>query len=58
MDPNEAMSYRFGPFILYPSERRLERDGAPVALTPKTFDLLVLLVEHEGRLLTKDAILA
>ena len=32
--------YEFGPFRLDPAERRLLRDGQPVALTPKCFDLL------------------
>jgi DNA-binding response OmpR family regulator len=34
--------YEFGPFRLEPWERRLPRDGQPVALTQKCFDLLVV----------------
>jgi DNA-binding winged helix-turn-helix (wHTH) protein/TolB-like protein len=49
--------YDFGPFFLDPSERRLLRDGKPVALTPKCFDLLVILVENSGHLLGKDELL-
>jgi len=49
--------YAFGPFSLDPSERRLLRDGDPVALTPKCFDLLVILVENSGHLLGKDELL-
>lgn len=45
--------YSFGSFRLHPGERRLTRDGAVVALTGKTLDLLVLLVEQAGRLLTR-----
>jgi DNA-binding winged helix-turn-helix (wHTH) protein len=30
------------------------RDGQTVELSPKTFDILVLLVEHHGRLVRKD----
>lgn len=48
---------QFGSFQLDPAEHRLLRDGQPVPLTPKTFDLLVFLVEHRGRLVTKDQIL-
>ncbi len=51
------VSYRFGPFRLVPDQRRLERDGAAIALTPKAFDLLVTLVEHHTRALSKDEIL-
>ncbi len=49
--------YEFGPFRLDPVERRLLRDGQPVALTPKCFDLLVVLVENNGHLLEKDELL-
>ncbi len=51
------VSYRFGPYVLWPDQRRLERDGAPVPLTPKAFDLLVTLVRHHSRALSKDEIL-
>jgi DNA-binding winged helix-turn-helix (wHTH) protein/tetratricopeptide (TPR) repeat protein len=49
--------YRFGPFVLDPAQRRLSKDGTPVPLTVKSFDLLVLLVANHGKLLTKDEIL-
>ena len=50
--------YKFGGFQLDPSEHRLLREGQAVPLTPKTFDLLVFLVSHPGKLVTKDQILA
>src|SRR5947199_51654 len=50
--------YEFLPFRLEPEERRLLRNGEPVALTPKCFDLLVVLVENSGRLLEKSDLLA
>ena len=49
--------YRFGPFVLDVPDRSLKRQGSPVPLTPKTFDLLVVLVENAGRLVEKDALL-
>jgi TolB-like protein/Tfp pilus assembly protein PilF len=49
--------YRFGPFALDVADRSLKRHGAPISLTPKTFDLLVTLVENAGRLVEKDALL-
>lgn len=52
------VTYRFGPFRLVPDQRRLERDDVPVALTPKAFDVLVALVRHRARALSKDEILA
>ena len=45
--------YEFGPFQLIPEERQLLRDNQPVPLTPKSFDLLVVLVEHSGHLIEK-----
>jgi eukaryotic-like serine/threonine-protein kinase len=48
----------FGPFRLDPRERLLTRDGQPVALTPKAFDLLVYLVERPSRLVEKQALMA
>jgi DNA-binding winged helix-turn-helix (wHTH) protein/Tol biopolymer transport system component len=50
--------HEFGPFRLDPRERLLTRDGQPVALTPKAFDLLVYLVERPGRLVDKQALMA
>jgi TolB-like protein/DNA-binding winged helix-turn-helix (wHTH) protein/Tfp pilus assembly protein PilF len=49
--------YVFGPFRLDPAERLLLREGEPVALTPKCFDLLVMLVENSGHLLEKQELL-
>jgi eukaryotic-like serine/threonine-protein kinase len=49
--------YRFGPFALDPSERLLRQAETPVPLTPKAFDLLVLLVESAGRLLEKGVLM-
>src|SRR5215471_19198845 len=46
--------YEFGAFRLDSGERILLRGGEPVALTPKVFDTLVLLVQNAGRLITKD----
>src|SRR5688572_2092656 len=49
--------YRFGPFSLDVTDRSLKRQGSPISLTPKAFDLLVALVENAGRLVEKDALL-
>ena len=47
-----------GPFRVEPAEGRVLRDGEPVPLTPKAFDLLVLLLSHRGRLVTREALLS
>jgi Tol biopolymer transport system component/DNA-binding winged helix-turn-helix (wHTH) protein len=50
-------SYEFGPFRLDPSEHRLLRDGRPIPLTPKAFDVLRTLVESGGHLVEKEKLL-
>jgi len=45
---------RFGPFRLDAHQRFLTRDGQPIHLKPKEWDLLDYLIEHRGRLVTKD----
>ena len=50
--------YEFEAFVLDPAERRLLRNGVPVPLTPKSFDLLVALVEKSGHLIEKSELLA
>jgi TolB-like protein/DNA-binding winged helix-turn-helix (wHTH) protein/Tfp pilus assembly protein PilF len=54
MSTSIRQAYEFGAFRLDPAERILLRQGELVALTPKVFDTLVLLVENAGRLVTKD----
>src|SRR5262245_33096785 len=49
--------YEFDSFRLDPAERLLRRDGAPVQLTPKMFDILLLLVERSGLLVSKDELM-
>jgi len=54
--PRSAV-YRFGPFELDGAEYRLLRNGVEVPLQLKAFETLCILVEHAGRLLTKDDLL-
>src|SRR5271155_94124 len=48
---------RVGAFERYPAERRLCAAGKPVELGARAFDLLLVLVEHQGRLVTKSTLL-
>ena len=48
--------YEFDNFRLDAGERQLLRDGAPVTLPSKAFDLLLVLVENSGRLVEKEEI--
>jgi TolB-like protein/DNA-binding winged helix-turn-helix (wHTH) protein/Tfp pilus assembly protein PilF len=47
----------FGPFTLDLTDRFLLRDGQPVPLPPKTLETLIVLVQHQGRLVTKDELM-
>lgn len=49
--------YEFGPYRLLPDEQLLLRDGEPLALSPKAFETLVMLVERAGRLVEKRELL-
>jgi len=49
--------YRFASFTLEPAERRLSAAGKAIALTPKVFDTLVLLVERAGHVVSKDELM-
>ncbi len=50
--------FYFGEFTLEIEERRLRRGTATVRLAPKAFDVLVALVRHSDRLVSKDELLA
>jgi Tol biopolymer transport system component/DNA-binding winged helix-turn-helix (wHTH) protein len=50
-------AYAFGPFVADTVTRRLWREGHPVPITAKTFDVLAVLLEHRDRLVTKDELL-
>ena len=49
--------YEFGPFRLEPAERKLLRENEVIALTPKAFDTLVVLVRNSGHLLEKEELI-
>jgi DNA-binding winged helix-turn-helix (wHTH) protein len=49
--------YEFGGFRLNPADHSLVCDGKPVPLTPKSFEILVTLVERNGLLVTKDELM-
>ncbi len=50
--------YEFGSFSLDPGQRLLLQHGRHVSVTPKAFDLLVLMVENNGQLLLKDRLMS
>src|ERR1700723_1560436 len=46
--------YEFGPFRVDPEKETLLRAGEIVPLTPKTFQILLVLVRHNREVVTKD----
>ena len=50
--------YVFGSFQLNAVERVLLRDGQPVPVTQKVFDLLLLLVRHSGHIVAKERLMS
>ena len=57
MATSSGQYYEFGPFRLDRAARLLLRNGEPVALAPKTFDVLALLVDNPGRAISKAELL-
>src|SRR3974390_333883 len=49
--------YEFGPYRIDLSHRLLLREGQPVALQPKAFDILVVLVENSDKTVLKGDLL-
>jgi predicted ATPase/DNA-binding winged helix-turn-helix (wHTH) protein len=48
---------RFGTFELLPSERLLLDGGKPIELGGRAFDLLLVLTEHSGKLVSKSTLI-
>lgn len=46
--------YEFGPFCVDADRELLLRDGVPVAVTPKTFQILLVLLRRGQEVVTKD----
>jgi DNA-binding winged helix-turn-helix (wHTH) protein/TolB-like protein/Flp pilus assembly protein TadD len=49
--------YKFGKFLLNPAEHSLLCDGKAIPLTPKSFDILLTLIQRNGRLVTKEELM-
>jgi len=48
----------FGHFRLYPAERRLLKDDAPVSIGARELDILIALVEQPGKVVSKRELFA
>jgi len=57
MSLNLKHKYTFESFVLDVEQQILLRDGRQVPMTPKVFETLLLLVQHQGSIVTKETIL-
>jgi Tol biopolymer transport system component/DNA-binding winged helix-turn-helix (wHTH) protein len=59
MSSNEPpkRSYRFGEFRLMADDRMLLRDETRIPMPPRVFNLLLILVENSGRLVSKEMLM-
>lgn len=57
MSQQEKHFYEFGEFRIDVAKRRLLRAGEIVPLTPKAFDLLLVLVERSGQTVEKEELM-
>ena len=53
----DSRRHRLGRFELLAAERVLLHEGAPVALGPRAYDVLLALVERRGQLITKNELM-
>src|ERR1700687_5990012 len=56
-DRKSRQFYEFGPFRVDPEKELLLRGDETVPLTPKTFQILLVLVRHSKEVVTKDDLL-
>src|ERR1700678_4176063 len=57
MNPDPKVVYEFGPFRMDPDKQVLLRDGQLIAVTPKTFETLLVLVRRGWEVVSKEELL-
>jgi DNA-binding winged helix-turn-helix (wHTH) protein/TolB-like protein len=57
MQSDNQRLYEFGPFQLDVRKHRLLREGEIVPLTPKAVETLLMLIEHQGKLVERDELM-
>ena len=57
-DESAREIFLFGPFLLDPLQRRIERDGSPLQLSSRAFDILLALVRQAGDVVSKTDLIA
>lgn len=52
--PTQSANSRFGPYELRPQSRELYKQGTKLKLRPQPFQVLTILVEHAGSVVTRE----
>lgn len=53
-----VLRYSFGPFEILPESKELLKSGYPIKLAPQPFQMLMLMVEGAGQLVTREELQA
>ncbi len=53
----KATRYQFGNYLLDTARRELQHDGTAIALEPKVYQVLVYLLQHADRLVSREELL-
>lgn len=48
----------FGPFLLHAAQKRIERNGSPIQLSDRAFDILLTLIIQAGTVVSKSDLMA
>jgi DNA-binding winged helix-turn-helix (wHTH) protein len=57
MNSDPKVVYEFGPFRVDPDKQVLLREGQPIAVTPKAFETLLVLMRRSREVVTKEELL-
>src|SRR5689334_4253732 len=57
MKPSPTMNYAFGPFLLDTDAECLIKGDEQIYLQPKTFEVLLHLVQHAGHTVSRDELI-
>ena len=55
---SQSVTLSFGPFRLFPAARAFEKEGVPLALGNRALDILIVLVEHAGEVVSQRELIA
>jgi signal transduction histidine kinase len=57
-NPDKGDSISFGPYRLFPGKRLIERSGVPLPIGSRSLDILIVLVERAGEVVSKSELIS